>query len=159
LVRFERPDWTPPAGTHFADSFADAADRLPSLGQRIMLTIGAKQLKHFVALHERLHLMARVLPVPASVQQALDAGFTQERILGLRPPFSRAFNRAIFEEYQRDTLVTKASGAEGGVIEKVQAAFDLGMAVLMIRRPQASGLATVSSVPVAVQACREALGG
>ena len=43
-VRYERPDWTPPEGTHWADSYAGAAALLPALGSRALLTIGAKQL-------------------------------------------------------------------------------------------------------------------
>jgi precorrin-6A/cobalt-precorrin-6A reductase len=152
-VRFQRPDWEPPAGTHFAASFADAAARLPALGSRVMLTIGAKQLKHFSGLHGTLVMFARVLPAPVSVQQALDAGFAPDRILGLRPPFSQAFNRAVFTEYAVDVLVTKASGIEGGVREKVLAARELGMAVLMIRRPEEDGGQTVNSIEAAVEAC------
>src|SRR5262249_18399530 len=47
FVRYERPDWEPPPGTRQVGSFAEAAALLPSLGARAMLTIGAKQLKHF----------------------------------------------------------------------------------------------------------------
>lgn len=152
-VRYERPDWQPPEGTTYADTFAAAAALLPSLGQRVMLTIGAKQLKHFAPLHDRLTLFARILPAVVSVQQALAAGFAQERLLALRPPFTRAFNRAIFQEHQVEVLVTKASGREGGVEEKVLAARDLGMAVLMIRRPESAGIPVVSTVDQAIQAC------
>lgn len=152
-VRFERPDWEPPAGTHGVDSFAEAATLLPTLGQRGMLTIGAKQLKHFAPLHATMTLFARVLPAPVSIQQALDAGFAPERILGLRPPFSQEFNRAIFAEYGVDVLVTKASGEAGGVREKVLAARELDMAVLMIRRPADENGSGVGDIESAVRAC------
>lgn len=154
-LRFERPDWTPPAGTILVDSFAEAAARLPDLGQRVMLTIGAKQLKHFVPLQERLTLFARILPSPLSLEQALKAGFSGERLLCLRPPFSAAFNEAIFREYQVDVLVTKASGMAGGVVEKVTAARELGMQVVMIRRPVLPDFAAVDTVEQAVTQCRE----
>ena len=45
-IRYQRPDWEPPAGTVYAASYAEAAGMLPALGSRI-LTIGAKQLKYF----------------------------------------------------------------------------------------------------------------
>lgn len=153
-VRYQRPDWHPPAGTVYAESYAAAADILPTLGVRVLLTIGAKQLKYFAPLHDRLRLFARVLPSPASVQQALDAGFTPAGILALRPPFSKEFNTSILREYRIDALVTKASGAAGGVVEKVMAAYDLGLPTLMIRRPEPVAFPTVSTVEAAVQACR-----
>jgi precorrin-6A/cobalt-precorrin-6A reductase len=152
-VRYERPDWPAPPGTHLVDSFAEAADRLPELGSRVMLTIGAKQLKHFTHLHERLTLFARILPSPVSLEQALNEGFTKEKVLCLRPPFSTEFNRAIFREYQIDVVVTKASGAEGGVVEKVTAARELGLQVVMIRRPVLADVAAVNSLAAAVARC------
>jgi precorrin-6A/cobalt-precorrin-6A reductase len=154
-VRYQRPDWEPPAETTvYAAGYAEAAALLPELGSRILLTLGAKQLKHFAHLHDRLTQFARVLPSPASVQQALDAGFAQGRILALRPPFSQAFNMSLLREYAIEVLVTKASGAAGGVVEKVLAAHEMGLTTLMIHRPVQPELAVVSSVEAAVQACQ-----
>lgn len=153
-VRYERPDWVPPAGTHFADSFAEAATVLPRLGSRAMLTIGAKQLKHFVPLHGRLTMFARILPAPVSLRQALEAGFVEENLVRLRPPFSIEQNCELFRCCRADVLVTKASGREGGVVEKVTAARELGMNVLMIRRPELSGLGCATTIEEAVCVCR-----
>ncbi len=153
-VRYERPDWVPPEGTVYTDSYTEAATVLPSLGVRAMLTIGAKQLKHFVALHQRMTLYARLLPALTSLQQALEAGFPQAQILCLRPPFSKELNRCLLREYQIDVLVTKASGVEGGVVEKVLAAKELGLTTLMIRRPETDAMSTVSTIASAVQVCR-----
>jgi len=158
-VRYQRPDWEPPEGTVYATSYAEAAALLPTLGTRVMLTIGARQLKHFAGLHDRLTLFARILPAVTSLQQALQAGFPQAHILCLRPPFSRDFNRSILREYRIDVLLTKASGVEGGVVEKVLAAHDLAITTLMIRRPPEDDLSTVSTIAAAVQVCRDFLHG
>ncbi len=159
FVRYQRPDWDPPHGTRLVDSFAEAAELLLSLSKRVLLTIGAKQLKHFAHLQNRLVLIARILPCVASLGQALAAGFTPDRLLCLRPPFSREFNRAVLQEYRADVLLTKASGREGGVVEKVLAAFDLGLEVVMIRRPELPDIPCVGTLETAVQACREKTGG
>lgn len=154
-IRYERADWNAPEGTLFADTFPEAAKILPSLGSRIMLTIGSRQLKHFVHLHGCLELFARILPNPRSLEQARKAGFTADRLLCLRPPFSRETNKKIFQQYKTEVMVTKASGPQGGVIEKVMAARELGIQVLMIRRPDQSGLPSVFTVEVALEACRK----
>ena len=158
-VRFERPDWEPPAGTIFVDSFAAAAEILPTFGTRAMLTIGAKQLKHFAGLGERMTVFARVLPSPISLQQALDAGFAGDRLLALRPPISRELNRALFAEHRVDVLVTKASGEAGGVAEKVLAAIDLGMKVVVVRRPEGNDVDAVSTFEAALDAVRKRIPG
>jgi precorrin-6x reductase len=155
FVRYERPDWEPPPSTRKVVSFTEAAEVLPSVGRRVLLTIGAKQLKHFAHLQDRLVLIARILPCPASLAQALAAGFAADRLLCLRPPFSREFNRAILKEYRADVLVTKASGREGGVVDRVLAAHDLGLAVVMIRRPELRDIPAVHTLDAAVEACRE----
>jgi precorrin-6A/cobalt-precorrin-6A reductase len=159
FVRYERPDWEPPAGTRQVGSFAEAAALLPSLGTRALLTIGAKQLKHFAPLQDRLVLIARILPCVESLQQALAAGFTPDRLLCLRPPFSQEFNRAVLRQYQAEVLVTKASGREGGAVEKVLAARDLGLEVVMIRRPEQADIPSVGTLDAAVRACQERPGG
>jgi precorrin-6A/cobalt-precorrin-6A reductase len=156
-VRYERPDWQPPQGTLCVDSFVAAAALVPSLGKRIMLTIGSKQLKHFAHLHERLALFARILPSPLSLEQTLAAGFAMDRIICLRPPFSKDFNKAIFQEYRADALLTKASGSEGGVVEKVTAANELGMKVVMIQRPALYDIPVVSKLDEAIRICRNHL--
>ena len=53
--------------------------------------------------------------------------------------------------------MTKASGAAGGVVEKVMAAQDLGLKTLMIRRPAPAGLLTVSTPDAAVRLCQQLL--
>jgi precorrin-6A/cobalt-precorrin-6A reductase len=158
FVRYERPEWEPPAGTCLVDSFAAAATALPAFGSRVLLTIGVKQLKHFAHLHDRLTLFARLLPSVVSLEQALASGFPPERLLCLRPPFSREFNCALLREYRIDVLVTKASGREGGVEDKVLAAGDLGIPVVMIRRPKQMDIPSVHTLADAVRACRERIG-
>jgi precorrin-6A/cobalt-precorrin-6A reductase len=155
LIRYERPDWQPPSAAHNVDSFAAAAALLPSLGRRVLLTIGSKQLKHFAHLQDRLCLVARILPSVPSLEQALTAGFTPDRLLCLRPPFSREFNSAIMKEYHIEVLVTKASGREGGVEEKVLAAADLGVQIVMIRRPELVDVTGFDTLESVVQACLE----
>jgi precorrin-6x reductase len=60
----------------------------------------------------------------------------------------------LLREYAIEVLVTKASGAAGGVVEKVLAAHEMGLTTLMIHRPVQPELAVVSSVEAAVQACQ-----
>jgi precorrin-6A/cobalt-precorrin-6A reductase len=158
FVRYERPDWEPPPQTHQVNSFAEAAALLPSFGTRALLTIGAKQLKHFAHLQDRMVLTARILPCVASVEQALAAGFTPDRLLCLRPPFSQEFNRAVLREYRAEVLLTKASGREGGVVEKVLAACELGLKVVMIRRPALPDIPSVGTFDGAVRVCRASIG-
>ncbi|MBC7324564.1 MAG: precorrin-6A/cobalt-precorrin-6A reductase, partial [Moorella sp. (in: Bacteria)] len=50
-------------------------------------------------------------------------------------PCSYELNRALYRQFNVDVVVTKDSGTTGGVMAKVQAALDLGLVVIVIRRP------------------------
>ena len=50
--------------------------------------------------------------------------------------FSRDLNRALFESFGADVIVTKDSGKIGGVDSKIEAAQDLKIPVVMIDRPR-----------------------
>jgi precorrin-6A/cobalt-precorrin-6A reductase len=65
----------------------------------------------------------------------------------------------VLREYRAEVLVTKASGREGGVVEKVLAARELGLEVVMIRRPESSDIPSVGTFDAAVRACRDKTGG
>lgn len=53
----------------------------------------------------------------------------------MQGPFSRELNHALFRHFETTLMVTKDSGEAGGVDEKIEAAWDLGIEVVMIERP------------------------
>lgn len=52
------------------------------------------------------------------------------------PPYSIAETVAYLQEHQISVLVSKDSGARGGVPEKIQAAKQVGIPVLLIQSPE-----------------------
>lgn len=156
-VRYERPPWEP-EGIAYAADFEDAARRVPLLGRRPLLTVGAKPLRIFAPLARRLALYARILPSRASIRQAHAAGFAPERIVAAAPPFTCEQTAELLRRYRIDLLVTKSSGREGGVIEKITAARAGGLPVLMVRRPAAGGGPAAASVAEAIEQCRQSMG-
>lgn len=121
-------------GAVLFDTFQDAADYLKGKDGNVLLTIGSRNLKYF---HESGtgKMYARVLPVENSMAACAEAGFTPDRILAMKHPFSREFEKALMKELGIRYLVTKESGAEGGVLEKTGAALESGLEVIVIKRP------------------------
>jgi len=105
-------------------------------GTRIFLTTGAKTLPTFREVIARKLVMARILPTVASLTQALEVGLTPAQILALRGPFSQALECAILREYRFDLLVTKESGAAGGLETKLAAAAEVCVPAVVVGRPQ-----------------------
>lgn len=114
----------------------DEAVKVLEKYQRIFLTTGSKNLDKFAKLmHICKYLIARVLPKSEVLKKCEDLGFTPENIIAAKGPFSMEINFQMFKEYRADVVVTKDSGAIGGVPEKITAASKLNLPILLIERP------------------------
>jgi precorrin-6A/cobalt-precorrin-6A reductase len=118
------------------DSFTSllAGDYLQN--QRVLLTIGCKALPLFKTWQDKAALFARVLPKVTSLQTALAAGFTSDRLIAIRPPINIALETALWQQWQISLIVTKASGKAGGEDIKRQVAAKLNIPAIVITRPQ-----------------------
>lgn len=142
-VRYERPSapWASVPPERAGDGIIPvldleaAAQLCLERGSRVFLTTGTKSLPRFHQVMACKWVMARILPTLASLSQALQAGLPPAQILALRGPFSEALERALLREYRIDLLVTKDSGAAGGLDTKLQAAAALRVPAVVIRRP------------------------
>ena len=142
LVRIERENTEDGAWAGVQD-VPEAARYLANTSGNILLTTGSKDLATFVEgipdSEERLY--ARILPVPDSLDNARNLGIPTDHILALQGPFSQQLNCAFIREYGIEHLVTKQSGATGGFGEKIAAAEECGIELVVILRPeQESGL-------------------
>jgi len=104
--------------------------------KRVLLTLGANWLPHFQPLQSQAVLFARILPRLESLQTAIAAGFAPDRLIALRPPISEDLERALWQQWQIEVVVTKASGTAGGEARKQQLAQQLGIPLIRIARPQ-----------------------
>lgn len=161
LLRYRRPPTSLPDSplVHRVVGYEAAADLACRLGKRVFLTTGSKYLPLFAAAAAKAGcmLIVRLLPDPVSIEQALAAGVTPENIIAVQGPFSREFNRAMFREKQAEVVVTKDSGPTGGTEEKVAAALELRIPVVVVARPEAKEDKTlvVESVDEIVARLRE----
>jgi precorrin-6A/cobalt-precorrin-6A reductase len=141
-LRWERP------GTDFsghlirwADNHRQAAELAFGDGRPVLLTTGSRHLTPYVEQARRtgICLRARVLPHTESRQAVEQAGLVPEEIIWGLGPFSIKDNLTQIREHAIGVLVTKDSGAAGGVPAKLQAARREGCLVVVIRRPVSLG--------------------
>ena len=105
-------------------------------GHKVLLAIGCKVLDRFKSWQTRATLYARVLPKIKSLTTALDAGFTSDRLIAIRPPLDIALERALWQQWNISLVVTKASGKAGGEDIKRQLATELNIPLIIIKRPK-----------------------
>lgn len=137
-IRFER-DLTDVSyeNVYLVHSYEEASEMASRLGRTVFLTTGSRNLERFVhapALAEST-LIARVLPTTEVIALCEGLGLTPAQIIAMQGPFSRELNRAMYEKYKANVIVTKNSGTIGGTDAKFQAAADLELPVVVIDRP------------------------
>lgn len=101
----------------------------------VFLTTGSKNLDAFAKIPDyENRVYARILPVRASLERALDLGYPPARLICMQGPFSADLNAAMFKETKARYVVTKNSGHTGGFPEKMEAAERTGATVIIIER-------------------------
>lgn len=114
-----------------------AAQFLNTVDGRILLTTGSKDLPIFVRrlAEYQTRLFVRVLPAMASLElcETLEIP-TTNRIL-MQGPFSAGLNAELIRQTGAKWLVTKDTGEAGGLPEKLRAAQETGVGVVLIERP------------------------
>ncbi len=135
LLRLLRPPWTAGPGDDWreAGSLEAAAELLPSAGRRAFLTIGRQGLHVFAPLDQTWFLIRCATPPAGPLPAA-------RHVIVARP----GNERAIMTEHRIDVLVTKNSGG-ALTAGKLTAANQLGLPVVMIRRPPLADVRTCSS--------------
>ena len=123
--------------------------------QRVLLTVGCKALPLFQAWHHQATLFARILPKAVSIETALLAGFTSDRLIAIRPPFNLALEKALWQRWNISMVVTKASGKAGGEDIKRQVAADLNVPLIIITRPQVAYPQQTYLIPEVLAFCQQ----
>ncbi|SRR5579883_1081624 len=125
-----RPAWESVPGDQWieVDNMAAAADALEGQAKRVFLTIGRQQLASFARLHEIWFLMRLInQPEPEAV-------IPKGLLLFAQGPFDLTAERQLLIQHEIDTIVTKNSGGSA-TNAKIIAARELGIKVVMVRRP------------------------
>ena len=77
-----------------------------------------------------------MLPRIDNMEKCEKLGFPQKDIVAIQGPFTKEFNTALYKQYGVTTMITKESGKAGSVDEKLEAALELGIETIMIKRPK-----------------------
>lgn len=119
---------------------AAAARHVSRQDGNVLLTTGTKDLATFVEgipnFEERLYM--RILPVMASLARVEELRVPASHIIAMQGPFSVELNCALIRDLHVSSMVTKQSGRAGGFDQKVEAAVQTGIELVVIGRPPAA---------------------
>ncbi|MBD2777789.1 cobalt-precorrin-6A reductase [Iningainema tapete] len=125
-----RPQWQPVAGDNWieVDNTEAAAAVLPSIAKQVFLTVGRQELGAFAHL-ENIWFLMRMIDPPSP-----DALVPKGMLLYDKGPFELVAERSLVQQYNIDTVVSKNSGGDA-TYAKIIAARELGIKVVMVKRP------------------------
>ncbi len=121
----------------YVSSISQVIDKIYALKvKRPLFTTGSKELGFVKPLSEQhgVEVFVRVLPFERSIKSVLEAGVKPGNIIAMQGPFSTELNAATIRQYSIDCLATKKTGKEGGFHEKVNAAVDCGIHLIVVER-------------------------
>ncbi|GAA0697184.1 precorrin-6A reductase [Paraclostridium ghonii] len=117
-------------------SVEEAYKKANEIGSNIFLGTGSKTIKQFTKTLQNKNLVVRVLPTSEVIKMCEDVGLNADNIIAMKGPFSEAINEQMYKHYNIDLVITKESGVEGGFLEKINAAKNLNIPVVVIVREQ-----------------------
>lgn len=145
LLRLERPAWQPRLGDLWVvvDSPAAAAKACTHLGKRAFLAIGAKELAAFAGIADLWFLvrLVELPPKPLPLRQF-------ELLIG-RGPFDQGDEQELMRRHKVDMVIAKNSGGNS-TYGKIAAARELGLPVILLRRPILPQAKTADSIGEAI---------
>lgn len=141
LLRFERTPWQPQNGDRWivVDSLAAAAKVTPELGRRAFLTIGVKELDSFAGI-DGVWFLVRLVDRPSD-----PITLAHYELILARGPFNAADERELLRRHRIDVVIAKNSGGDS-TYGKIAAARELGLPVLLLRRPVLPAARTVTAL-------------
>lgn len=141
LVAIERRPWQRAPGDRWieVDDLAAAAQALGAVPRRVFLGIGRLQLDAFAA-HPQHSYLLRLVDPPRAPLPLRDA-----EVIVARGPFRRADDRAMLSNFRAEIVVAKNAGGSAAAA-KIEAARDLALPVVMVRRPFIPARERVESV-------------
>ncbi len=118
---------------------------------RVLLTVGYRVLPLFQPWQEKATLFARILPSAIALETALNSGFTNSRLICLRPPISVELERSLWQQWQISLVVSKASGTAGGEDTKRLVAQQLNIPLILVDRPAVNYPQQTSDLAIALE--------
>jgi cobalt-factor III methyltransferase len=159
-LRYERPPARSAYPAIFCKTMSEAAAESTKRGGRVFLATGVKDLPVFLESEGafRCQWYVRITPEPDSLERALKLGVPRANICAMQGPFSKGFDQELWKNWRIDCVVTKESGEVGGFLAKAEAAFSLGIPLIVVERPPVDYPIVAHNVATIVEQLQQLLG-
>ena len=146
FIRFERPitnlENIDTSHIHYVNSFDEAGKLIENefIEGNVLHFAGANTMEEILKHVSVDRFYPRILKVESSIEKCEILGVDPSHIIPMKGAASLDENLDLIEKYDASVMITKESGEIGGVVEKIQAANEKDIAVIMIQRPEIDDL-------------------
>ena len=105
-----------------------------SIKGNVLNTTGGNNVTKFVNMDFDYRVIHRILPSPTVLKKCVDAGVKIKDIIAMQGPISYELEKAFIHQFDAKAIITKDSGVEGGVLEKLNAARACGLKIIVIEK-------------------------
>jgi precorrin-6A/cobalt-precorrin-6A reductase len=146
FIALRRPPWIKVAGDRWTDvnDTAAAAAAIGAKPRRVFVALGRNDLAPFAAAPQHVYLFRSVDPIEPPLP------LPQASYITARGPFSAADDRALMQAHGIEVIIAKNSGGNAAY-GKIAAARNLGIEVILVRRPAASTASAVETIDAVME--------
>jgi len=130
----------------YVNSYEECYEYISNISGTIFFTTGSKNIGDFEKIRGNNRFIYRILPAIESIEECRKHQVQLKNIVGVLGPFTKEYNRIMFNEYKADYVVTKDSGKQGGTIEKLEACKELGIVPIIIGREDEDGTGDIDLI-------------
>jgi precorrin-6A/cobalt-precorrin-6A reductase len=117
-------------------NYDEAIEIIKNIEGNVLNTTGGNNVSKFLNLDFGYRVIHRILPSPSVLTKIVEAGIKLKDIIALQGPISYELEKAFIHQYNAKAILTKDSGIEGGVLEKLKAARECKIKLIVIEKPK-----------------------
>lgn len=117
-------------------TYDEAIEIIKKIEGNVLNTTGGNNVSKFLNLDFKYKVIHRILPSPKVLTKIVEAGINIKDIIALQGPISYELEKAFISQYDVKAILTKDSGIEGGVLEKLKAARECTIKLIVIENPK-----------------------
>lgn len=117
-------------------SYEELENVINNISGTILNTTGSKNIGKILNLNIKNRIIHRILPSWKILKEVLELGVAVEDVVAIKGPIGYELNKGFIYQDNIKALITKDSGIQGGVLEKLKAVIATNIKLVVIEKPE-----------------------
>ena len=117
-------------------SYEELEEVINNIQGNILNTTGSKNIEKILKLNIKNRIIHRILPSWQILKEVLELGVEVSDVVAIKGPIGYELNKGFIYQDNIKAIITKDSGAQGGVLEKLKVTIDTNIKLIVIEKPK-----------------------